>query len=134
MTVKRVLVDDRPKSFEDCVAWACNIFSESYHNTIAQLLYNFPPDQVYCIATHSCSISAISLNKDTTFKPLRAIPLKNVRGETPPWKFDPHAPSLFSFLGPPGPLFFSCTEPPLFFQRPPFCTLCGNVPLIVIKR
>lgn len=34
----------KPKSFQDCVAWARLQFQELYHNTIAQLLFNFPPD------------------------------------------------------------------------------------------
>ena len=43
--VKRVLVDECPKSFEDCVAWARKLFQDLFHNSIAQLLHNFPPDQ-----------------------------------------------------------------------------------------
>merc|ERR1719411_2353122 len=42
---KKVLVDDHPKSFEDCVGWARRLFQELFHNSIAQLLHNFPPDQ-----------------------------------------------------------------------------------------
>ena len=45
-TVKRIVVDDRPGSFEDCVSWARNLFQDNYNNTIRQLLFNFPPDQV----------------------------------------------------------------------------------------
>ena len=40
----KALVADKPKSFEDCVSWARNLWQDDYHNTIAQLLYNFPPD------------------------------------------------------------------------------------------
>jgi len=43
--VKRVLVDDRPTSFKDCVTWARLQFQSQYGNQIRQLLYNFPPDQ-----------------------------------------------------------------------------------------
>lgn len=43
--VKKVLVDERPHSFEDCVSWARLYFQELFHNSIAQLLHNFPPDQ-----------------------------------------------------------------------------------------
>merc|ERR1711963_195071 len=43
--VKRVLVDECPKSFEDCVAWARKLFQDLFHSSIAQLLHNFPPDQ-----------------------------------------------------------------------------------------
>merc|ERR1712079_192618 len=39
--VKKVLVDDLPKNFDDCVTWARLLF----HNQIAQLLHNFPADQ-----------------------------------------------------------------------------------------
>ena len=44
--LKRALVDVKPKSFEDCVKWARQLFQDYYYNTIAQLLYNFPPDHV----------------------------------------------------------------------------------------
>ncbi|XP_074646538.1 ubiquitin-like modifier-activating enzyme 1 isoform X2 [Tubulanus polymorphus] len=42
--VKRMLVDDKPNSFEDCVEWARNLWQENYDNTIKQLLFNFPSD------------------------------------------------------------------------------------------
>jgi len=44
-SVKRALVDHRPKSLEDCVAWARKHLQEQYSNQIVQLLHNFPPDQ-----------------------------------------------------------------------------------------
>lgn len=44
-TVKAALIDDRPKSFEDCVKWARLHFQEQYSNQIVQLLFNFPPNQ-----------------------------------------------------------------------------------------
>ncbi|RXG67118.1 Ubiquitin-like modifier-activating enzyme 1 [Armadillidium vulgare] len=43
--VKKALVDDRPNSFDDCVAWARRHWQEHYHNMIVQLLHNFPKDQ-----------------------------------------------------------------------------------------
>jgi len=43
--VKKVLVDDLPKNFEDCVSWARHLFQDLFHNQIAQLLHNFPADQ-----------------------------------------------------------------------------------------
>jgi len=43
-SVKRVLVDDKPNSFEECVKWARLYFEEQYNNQIQQLLYNFPKD------------------------------------------------------------------------------------------
>jgi len=44
--VKTALVDARPVSFEDCVRWARLNFQECFHDSIAQLLHNFPADQV----------------------------------------------------------------------------------------
>ena len=38
------LVTDKPKTFDDCIAWARLQFEKQYHNQIAQLLYNFPKD------------------------------------------------------------------------------------------
>ena len=43
--VKKVLVDDRPGTFEDCVSWGRLFFQDMFHNQIAQLLHNFPADQ-----------------------------------------------------------------------------------------
>ena len=45
-TVMRLLVKERPSNFEECVAWARLSWQELFHNQIAQLLHNFPPDQV----------------------------------------------------------------------------------------
>jgi len=44
-TIRKALVTEKPKNFEDCIAWARLLFQELFHNTIKQLLYNFPPDQ-----------------------------------------------------------------------------------------
>lgn len=44
--IKRTLIDEFPKSFEDCVRWARLHWEEQFSNQIKQLLYNFPPDQV----------------------------------------------------------------------------------------
>lgn len=44
--VYKALAIDRPKSFPDCVRWARFHFQDNYHNTIEQLLYNFPKDQL----------------------------------------------------------------------------------------
>ncbi|VDP72294.1 unnamed protein product [Echinostoma caproni] len=38
------LIDKKPSSFEDCIAWARLLWQDLYSNTIAQLLFNFPPD------------------------------------------------------------------------------------------
>lgn len=45
-SVKTAIVDERPKTFADCVAWARCHWQEQYSNQIRQLLFNFPPDQV----------------------------------------------------------------------------------------
>ncbi|KAE9551105.1 hypothetical protein FO519_005683 [Halicephalobus sp. NKZ332] len=45
-TVKRCLIDERPGSAEECVQWARELFQKYYHNQIAQLLHNFPEDQL----------------------------------------------------------------------------------------
>lgn len=42
--VKQQLVDERPTSFADCVAWARLHFESQYSNQIRQLLHNFPRD------------------------------------------------------------------------------------------
>lgn len=44
--VKRMLVDEMPNSFSDCVAWARIHFQSQYNNQIRQLLFNFPRDHV----------------------------------------------------------------------------------------
>ncbi|XP_015599069.1 ubiquitin-like modifier-activating enzyme 1 [Cephus cinctus] len=45
-SVKIALVDERPKSFADCIAWARCHWQEQYNNQIRQLLFNFPPEQI----------------------------------------------------------------------------------------
>lgn len=42
--VKRLL-QERPSDFNACVEWARKYWQEMFHNTIAQLLHNFPSDQ-----------------------------------------------------------------------------------------
>ncbi|CAF3033740.1 unnamed protein product, partial [Rotaria sp. Silwood2] len=44
--VKRILGEKRPKIFTDCIEWSRNLFEQQFHNSIAQLLYNFPPDHI----------------------------------------------------------------------------------------
>ena len=46
-SVKKALVDERPKDFLACITWARLHFEEQYNNQIQQLLFNFPPDQVH---------------------------------------------------------------------------------------
>ncbi|XP_012269545.2 ubiquitin-like modifier-activating enzyme 1 [Athalia rosae] len=45
-SVKTALIDERPKSFEDCITWARCHWQDQFNNQIRQLLFNFPPDQV----------------------------------------------------------------------------------------
>ena len=45
-SIQDTLVDDRPRSFEDCVIWARLKFEDVFSNQIQQLLHNFPEDQV----------------------------------------------------------------------------------------
>ncbi|CAM9875266.1 ubiquitin-like modifier-activating enzyme 1 isoform X1 [Lampetra fluviatilis] len=44
--VRRALVHERPKNWEDCVAWSRNHWQHQYNNNIRQLLHNFPPEQL----------------------------------------------------------------------------------------
>ncbi|KAJ3194710.1 hypothetical protein HK101_002132 [Irineochytrium annulatum] len=44
--IRAGLAEDRPKSFEDCVAWARVSYEKYFVNTIRQMLYNFPEDAV----------------------------------------------------------------------------------------
>eukprot|EP00529_Nitzschia_sp_RCC80_P003907 CAMPEP_0113454200 /NCGR_PEP_ID=MMETSP0014_2-20120614/7742_1 /TAXON_ID=2857 /ORGANISM="Nitzschia sp." /LENGTH=1060 /DNA_ID=CAMNT_0000345601 /DNA_START=215 /DNA_END=3397 /DNA_ORIENTATION=+ /assembly_acc=CAM_ASM_000159 len=44
--IRRTLVDERPVTFDDCIAWARLKFEDLFNNQIRQLLHNFPPDQV----------------------------------------------------------------------------------------
>jgi len=45
------LVTDRPRTLEDCVAWARMRFEDYYNNTIQQLLFNFPLDMMTATGT-----------------------------------------------------------------------------------
>merc|ERR1712038_1092596 len=45
-SIQNTLVDDRPRSFEDCITWARLKFEDLFSNQIQQLLHNFPEDQV----------------------------------------------------------------------------------------
>merc|ERR1712038_326299 len=45
-SIQNTLVDDRPRSFEDCIVWARLKFEDLFSNQIQQLLHNFPEDQV----------------------------------------------------------------------------------------
>ncbi|KZZ99579.1 Ubiquitin-activating enzyme, E1 [Moelleriella libera RCEF 2490] len=43
-TIRNYLTTERPRSFEDCIAWARMQFETEFTNKIQQLLYNFPKD------------------------------------------------------------------------------------------
>lgn len=45
-SIKKLLIDDRPHDFSDCIKWARVQFEELFTNQIKQLLFNFPPDQI----------------------------------------------------------------------------------------
>jgi ubiquitin-activating enzyme E1 len=47
ISIQECVVTSRPSSFEECVTWARFKFEELFHNSIAQLLYNFPKDSVF---------------------------------------------------------------------------------------
>lgn len=42
--LKKNLTVDCPKNFDECIAWARNLWQELYSNSIRQLLFNFPAD------------------------------------------------------------------------------------------
>jgi ubiquitin-activating enzyme E1 len=50
-TIHRILKEERPNNFEDCITWARLTFENLFHNQIRQLLYNFPEDQVTSTGT-----------------------------------------------------------------------------------
>ncbi|KID86483.1 ubiquitin-activating enzyme E1 1 [Metarhizium guizhouense ARSEF 977] len=43
-TIRNYLTTERPRTFEDCIAWARMQFETEFTNKIQQLLYNFPKD------------------------------------------------------------------------------------------
>lgn len=43
-TIRNFLTTERPRTFEDCIAWARMLFETEFANKIQQLLYNFPKD------------------------------------------------------------------------------------------
>lgn len=45
-TIRRLLVEERFTTFEECVTWARLTFEQLFNNQIQQLLFNFPEDQV----------------------------------------------------------------------------------------
>lgn len=43
-TIRNYLTTERPRTFEDCIAWARLLFETEFANKVQQLLYNFPKD------------------------------------------------------------------------------------------
>lgn len=43
-TIRNYLTTERPRTFEDCIAWARMQFETEFSNKVKQLLYNFPKD------------------------------------------------------------------------------------------
>lgn len=43
-TLRNYLTTDRPRTFEDCIAWARMLFETEFSNKILQLLHTFPKD------------------------------------------------------------------------------------------
>ncbi|KXH63979.1 ubiquitin-activating enzyme E1 [Colletotrichum salicis] len=76
-TLRDYLTTDRPRTFEDCVAWARILFEKEFNNKIQQLLHNFPKDSTTSTGTPFWS------------GPKRA---------PEPLKFDPNDPTHFAFV------------------------------------
>lgn len=76
-TIRNYLTTERPRTFEDCIAWARQLFESEFSNKIQQLLYNFPKDSTTSTGTPFWS------------GPKRAPDAL---------KFDPNNPSHFGFI------------------------------------
>ncbi|KAK1509455.1 ubiquitin-activating enzyme E1 [Colletotrichum costaricense] len=76
-TLRDYLTTDRPRTFEDCVAWARILFEKEFNNKIQQLLHNFPKDSTTSTGTPFWS------------GPKRA---------PEPLKFDTNNPTHFAFV------------------------------------
>jgi ubiquitin-activating enzyme E1 len=76
-TIRNSLTTERPRTFEDCIAWARNLFETEFANKIQQLLYNFPKDSETSGGTPFWS------------GPKRA---------PDPLRFDPNNPTHFGFI------------------------------------
>lgn len=57
-TIRKYLVADRLRSFEECIEWARLKFEDDYVNEIKQLLYNLRKDQVSTIGALLVSVRA----------------------------------------------------------------------------
>jgi ubiquitin-activating enzyme E1 len=45
-TIKKLLVEEKALTYDDCVTWARNVFELEFNHNIRQLLHNFPADSV----------------------------------------------------------------------------------------
>ncbi len=45
-SVRKAVVDERPKDFQDCVRWGRMVWESNFNTQIQQLLFNFPSDQL----------------------------------------------------------------------------------------
>ncbi|KAK0403088.1 hypothetical protein QR680_016712 [Steinernema hermaphroditum] len=45
-TIRKALITERSETAVDCIKWARLLFESNYHNSIAQLLFSIPPNQV----------------------------------------------------------------------------------------
>lgn len=78
-SVRKAVQEEYYTKFDDCVGWARRLFQANYSNTIRQLLFNFPADQV-CVCrllalkspwdcrsrTVSCSSHSLRVTDDKT--------------------------------------------------------------------
>jgi ubiquitin-activating enzyme E1 len=97
--VVEVLVQDKCKTFEDCIAWARKKFQFQFHERIAQLIYTFPEDATTSSGTLFWSAPKRfpqPLDFDTSdpshaaFVQAGAILKAQVHGiQLPPWAKDP---------------------------------------------
>ncbi|RDA85662.1 hypothetical protein CP532_4628 [Ophiocordyceps camponoti-leonardi (nom. inval.)] len=76
-TIRNYLTTERPRTFEDCIAWARMLFETEFSDKIQQLLYNFPKDSETGSGTPFWSGS---------------------KRAPDPLKFDAHNPTHFGFI------------------------------------
>lgn len=50
-TIRRLLTEERPSTFDDCITWSRLTFEKLFNNQIRQLLHNFPEDQITASGT-----------------------------------------------------------------------------------
>jgi len=51
LSIRKTLVVERPRGFDDCVTWARLMFEDLFSSQIRQLLFNFPEDQLTSTGT-----------------------------------------------------------------------------------